>query len=263
MSLTVLAYHDVYSETRPQCEARVSSIYTLSESAFLRQLDSIRPVASGELVATESLFRGHSSIPQVAFTFDDGAMCAATCIAAALEQHGWRGHFFVTTGWIGRPGFLNRDAIRRLRRNGHIVGSHTVTHPERMSHMRAGDLFGEWIESRVVLENIIGEPVTTASVAGGYYSRYVAEAAAAAGFKILFTSQPSSRVSIVDGCAVVGRYTIQRFTPLEEVVGLAEGRRGPRYRQAVMWSAKGVAKFATGKWFPQIRRHILASRSLT
>ena len=40
----------------------------------------------------------------VLFTFDDGGVSAITHTADALEAHGWRGHFFVTTDYIGKPG---------------------------------------------------------------------------------------------------------------------------------------------------------------
>ena len=48
-------------------------------------------------------------------TFDDGGRSASR-IADALERHGWRGHFFVTSSRIDGPGFLQCGTIRDLRR---------------------------------------------------------------------------------------------------------------------------------------------------
>ena len=43
------------------------------------------------------------------------------CVADELEQMGWRGHFFITSDWIGRRGFLTAGQIRELRRRGHVA----------------------------------------------------------------------------------------------------------------------------------------------
>ncbi|KPK79394.1 MAG: hypothetical protein AMS25_12820 [Gemmatimonas sp. SM23_52] len=49
--------------------------------------------------------------------------------------------------------------------------------------------------SAKILAEIIGEPITTASVPSGWYSPKIAEAAAAAGIKVSFTSEPRIKVS--------------------------------------------------------------------
>ena len=66
-------------------------------------------------------------------TFDDGGVSALQTTADLLEKYGWRGVFFVTTDRIGTPTFLNADHVRELHRRGHVIGSHSCSHPERMS----------------------------------------------------------------------------------------------------------------------------------
>src|SRR5215212_4338294 len=151
--------------------------------------------------------------PAVVFTFDDGGVSAITHTAGALEARGWRGHFFVTTDYVGRPGFLGPADIRELSRRGHTMGAHSCSHPVRMSHCTPAELRREWTESVGRLAEILGEPAAVASVPGGYYAPPVAEAAAEAGIRALFTSEPVSRVTHVGPCAVLGRYTLRRDTP--------------------------------------------------
>lgn len=115
-----------------------------------------------------------------------------------------------------------------------------------MSHCSWQELLREWRESAGILSGILGEPVTVASVPGGYYSRKVAEAAAEAGIRALFTSEPTTRVQRVNGCLVLGRYFVRRGMDSRISGEFARLRVGPRLRQAGLWKLKKLAKFAGG-----------------
>ena len=143
----------------------------------------------------------------------------ASRIADALERHGWRGHFFVTSSRIDGPGFLQRGTIRDLRRRGHVIGSHSHTHPLRMSHCTEARLRDEWHRSIATLSDVVGEGVTCASVPGGYHSDLVARTAADAGVRFLFTSRPTSRAHRVGDMWVIGRYVLQRSTSAAVAAG--------------------------------------------
>src|SRR2546427_12151373 len=88
-------------------------------------------------------------------------------------------------------------------------------------------LIHEWAKSAAILSELLGEPMRIASVPGGAYSRRVAEAAAVAGITALFTSEPTSRCRQVDGCLVVGRYSVRRWTPPRGAPALAAAPRLP------------------------------------
>src|SRR5437879_9095462 len=125
-------------------------------------------------------------------TCNDGRVSAPTAIAWIQDRYGWRAHFLITTDYIGKPAFLNEDQIRALRKSGHVIGTHSGSHPRRMSALGWEELLEEWSRSTKTLSDVLGEPVTVASVPGGCYSRRVAAAAAASGIKALFTSEPRS-----------------------------------------------------------------------
>ena len=233
-------------------------MYTISREAFVHQLDLIRMRTAPGRVPVSRLLQPEGPVP-VILTFDDGAMCASICVANELETRGCIGHFFVTTDWIGHPGFLDERRIRELSDRGHVIGSHSRTHPERMSSLSYDELLCEWYESCRVLSNIVRGPVRIGSVAGGYYSRKVARAAAAAGITVLFTSEPTTAVKWVDGCAVLGRYSIHRSTPATVVAAIVSGAKWPRHRQAAIWFAKKGVKCIAGRWFPDLRRALLAA----
>lgn len=254
MQAITLAYHDVSSDELPRGAARERSAYTVSRRDFRRHLERIAERSTPGVVSTLRLSRIETDgVPRL-LTFDDGALCAYGSIAEELERRGWIGHFFITTDWLGRPGFLNEALVRELHLRGHVIGSHSRTHPERMAHLDFARIVEEWSDSCARLAQILGRAVRVASVPGGYYSTKVARAAAAAGIQVLFTSEPTTQVAEINGCLVLGRYTIRRSTPLAAVEALAAGAGWPRWWQAASWSVKGFIKRIAGPYYPAARQ---------
>ncbi len=255
-----LGYHDVIDEAAEALAATgpVKMLYKLDRRDFCNHLRAIRLQAGEADVQTIGERRAWRRGQPVFLTIDDGALSGYTCVADELELHNWRGHFFVTTDWIGQPGYMDRWQIRELRARGHVIGSHSRTHPERMSQLSWGEMLKEWFESCDTLSGILGERIRVASVPGGFYSRRVAAAASAAGIEVLFTSEPTTHASVVDGCMVLGRYSIQRRTPFGSSGAIAAGESWPRWRQTVSWKAKKAVKAVTGERYLTIRRFLLS-----
>lgn len=174
-------------------------------------------------------------------TFDDGG-ASAMRIADRLEYAGWRGAFFVTTGYVGRQGFLARREVIELRRRGHAIGSHSWSHPAAMSRLSQADLVEEWRRSVGELSAILGETILTASVPGGSYSRRVGDAVAAAGVRVLFTSRPTAGCRRRGALTIIGRYAVRRTTSAERVGAVAAGAVLPRITQLAWWDAKAALK---------------------
>jgi peptidoglycan/xylan/chitin deacetylase (PgdA/CDA1 family) len=252
-----IGYHDVVDALVDRGRTRGEWHYALARSDFRAHLNGIRE-RRGAAVSTIERERPLWSGRPVFLTFDDGAVGAHTCVADELEKVGWRGHFFITSDWVGRRGFLSADQICELRRRGHVIGSHTRSHPERMSALTWNRLLEEWSESVDVLSNILGERVTVASVANGYFSRKVAQSAAAAGLEVLFTSEPVTAVSRVDGCLVLGRFVITNGSSPEESGRFAAGDVRLRLRTAVSWQLKKTVKRVAGPAYLSARRLLLS-----
>src|SRR4051794_14113736 len=174
-----LIYHDVVTSARQdECgfPGPVAARYKLDPARFESHLDAI--AATGVRVGLIE------DGPQAALTFDDGG-ASALHAAAALEARGWRGHFFITTGRIGSPGFLTAEQVLELAARGHIVGSHSHSHPTYMGKLTATELASEWPSSRDALSAILGSPPATAAVPGGFLSGDVIAQAARAGYRLL------------------------------------------------------------------------------
>jgi peptidoglycan/xylan/chitin deacetylase (PgdA/CDA1 family) len=243
-------YHDVAS--RPELDGAgfpgpLAARYKLEPDRFQAHLEAI--AAAGARVD----LLGSEAGPFIALTFDDGGS-ASLGTADALEERGWRGHFFVPTGLVGSPGFLGPDGVRELASRGHVVGSHSHTHPTYMGKLRHEGLGYEWARSREILGQILGKEPAIASLPGGYYSVALARAVARAGYAILMTSEPVSQVRVVDGVTVVGRYAIWSSTPAATAAAYVRGDRVARGRLRLEWSVKRVGKTLSPRAYDALRR---------
>jgi peptidoglycan/xylan/chitin deacetylase (PgdA/CDA1 family) len=254
--MRTLMYHDI--AVRAQRDevgfpGPLAARYKLEPDFFEAHLDALQ--ATGLVLSADGLAREQ---PQVLLTFDDGGS-SAMLIADALERRGWRGHFFVTTGRIASPGFLDAERVRELAARGHGVGSHSDTHPTYMARLSRSELDREWRVSREVLGELLGSAPTSASVPGGFLSSAVIAAAAAAGYERLFTSEPTARVRHAE-LEVRGRYTIWSSTRPAVAAAYASGRPLPCARLWLEWNAKKLAKTASPAAYQALRR-IRARRS--
>ncbi|HEV2829282.1 MAG TPA: polysaccharide deacetylase family protein [Pyrinomonadaceae bacterium] len=256
-----LMYHDVVDDSNAYDESGFpgsdAARYKLSRKQFENHLEAIGNNSATRPELISEVLVSAVSLKPTLLTFDDGGVSAYSCIADMLELRGWYGHFFVTASRIDKAGFLSRKQIRELHSRGHIIGSHSFSHPERMSHCSPEEIGREWKESIALLSDITGSETTTASVPGGSHSRRVAEKAAEAGIRVLFTSEPITRTNLVDGCLVLGRYTIQRSMPPRVAAALAAGKLAPHVRQLLLWNLKKAAKIAGGKKYLRLRRSLL------
>lgn len=288
MQAIALLYHDVVEGDdldRSGFPGGAAALYKLDARAFRRHMATVAAVAprppgladdvyihqftqdpsadnvcihrhpSGSALDDVCIHRPDKRLP-VVLTFDDGGISAHAHIADILDELGFLGHFFVTTDFIGRPGFVGVREIRELARRGHVIGSHSCSHPLRMAACSAATLRAEWRVSTARLADILGEAVTTASVPGGYYAPRVAEAAAAAGIRTLFTSEPRVRAHEVCGVKIIGRFCIKRGAASVDTGAIARGALVPRLWATLAWNAKKVAKRIGGDAFIELRERL-------
>lgn len=213
---------------------------------------------------TEVAFRQHLALlpakHDMVFTFDDGGCNSIHPCADLIETHGIRGHYFIPTGFIGNPTFLDGPGLRDLSRRGHYIGSHSVTHPIPISALSIRRLEEEWHASKKRLEDIIGREVEEASVPGGFTSRRVEEAVAAAGYKRLYTSEPVQSVRRLGELEIIGRFSITVRTRLKVIESVMNGRQEYWRRQRMIWEMKSALKRAGGPAWLSMRRlafHVL------
>jgi peptidoglycan/xylan/chitin deacetylase (PgdA/CDA1 family) len=262
-----LLYHDVVGPGDWDASGfpgPVPAAYKLERCDFERHLAAVSAVDAPrgtvcDLIAGAPGWPARPGRPPVLLTFDDGG--ASAChVADLLERAGWRGHFLITTDYLDAPGFVTRAQVRELAARGHVIGTHTCSHPTPMSRYPYTRLLEEWTRSARGLADLLGEPVRVGSVPGGAFSRRVAAAAAAAGLTALFTSEPTPRCRLVDGCLVIGRYVLRRGAAPSLAAALAAGRLLPRLRQLWVWNLKKMAKVVGGGLYPALSEVVHGGR---
>jgi peptidoglycan/xylan/chitin deacetylase (PgdA/CDA1 family) len=235
-------YHDVLEGSE--------DVYAIEPQRFREHLDAIgRAPAPVDACASGDWL----------ITFDDGG-ASALAVAEELARRSWRGHFFIATDMVGRDGYLDWDGVRAVAGLGHVIGSHSCSHPDRMADLSYEQLLDEWTRSGAVLAEVLDGPVRTASVPGGLYSASVGRAAAAAGYTTLFTSLPTQRPDSVEGTRLIGRWAIRRDTAAGEAAAVAAGRTLPWARQRAAWQLRGIAKKVAGPRYESLRRALLARK---
>ena len=251
MKICALIYHDVYEQDHNEsgfAGAHAAS-YKLPLPDFERHLDTLSATGTHPGVLDDNGGAGR----RVGLTFDDGGASANGVIATALAERGWPAYFFITVDRIGTPGFATEDDLRALDGAGHVVGSHSCSHPPQISALSPDELLDEWSRSRTRLSEILGRDVTVASVPGGFLSRAVSDAAWAAGIETLFTSEPWSSPRSTRGGTMVGRFSVTRGTPLRELAALARGDRSTRWAHYLSWNARKAAKATIGPLYRRYR----------
>ncbi len=203
MEKIVLMYHDVYMSDPSESGFRRERDYPYKVplEKFESQVDKIVRQCTNKGLPLDS----------VIFTFDDGGRSFLYLIAPVLEKYGFKGHFYISTKYIGTEGFLTSDEIKELERRGHIVGSHAHSH-EHLYKLSSAEVKDEWEQSCSILSNILGHRISEASIPNGDISEVVLNYALRVGLKDVFTSKPTTIISSYKGLNLIGRYVILRDT---------------------------------------------------
>lgn len=266
MRAIALLFHDVHAGDPAESGfvSEAANRYKLRLTDFDAQLAGIRGVRGDSPILADAIHDGKptgSGPTPFLITVDDGGLSYYTTIAERLERHGWRGHCFVSTDFIGRRGFLSREQIRTLASHGHVIGSHSASHPVRFNALPFRAMVSEWSRSRQILEDILGQAVDIASVPGGYFSTVVAHAAREAGIRVLFTSEPVTHIDTGGACLLVGRFAIRRGDPHDVSRRFVSERSWARARAWASWNAKGLVKPLLGPSYLRVADWLLTPRA--
>ena len=155
-------YHDVVPET----EARGGGPdrFAVPLGSFEVVLDEISTLGLRGTSLSQALERPSSNT--VAITFDDGAASQFEHAVPALVERGMTATFFVTTDWVGTPGFMTWDQLRQLTAWGMSVQSHTKTHPF-LSELDEAGVMTELVDSKRALDRALDQNTHALSLPGG------------------------------------------------------------------------------------------------
>lgn len=183
----LLMYHHVSPVVLPGPFARA---LTLTPGEFEQQLRWLRghgcaALSVMELRATEST----TTACAAALTFDDGYDDSVRYALPLLQRYGAHATFYVTSGFVGKPGHVSRNDLLMLLRAGMEIGAHTVHHDD-LTQLPVPTAAQEIDASRSALHAWTGARISTFAYPSGRENVAVVRAVRAAGFSNAVTTIP-------------------------------------------------------------------------
>ena len=237
--MVVLMYHDIVTDDDKTSgfQGKNAFEYKVEATAFERQVKTLQG-------------------KNVVFTFDDGGVSFITKAAPILEKYGFKGVFFISTKYIGTPGFLSAEQVKELVERGHIVGSHSHTHPEIFTKLSGEEITQEWQLSSQTLRGILGNEEYTASIPNGYTSKAILDAAIQNGFKTIYTSQPTTKTKTYKDNTLIGRYVVLDGMTTEDVLRIVTSK-SYQVKMSLRWHLLNIVKLVLGSSYETLKAKIL------
>lgn len=122
----------------------------------------------------------------IILSFDDGYCSWPRSVLYLLKRLNFKAYFFICIKNL-EDGEITKNEIIRLKENGMIIGSHSMTHCF-LNELNENEICYELNESKKILEDIIQEEVKYFSIPRGVYNETVIAIAKKTGYEKIFTS---------------------------------------------------------------------------
>ena len=160
--------------------------------AFLRFLDRPHKYAPLETVMADKSYPGLAAI-----TFDDGLLDAYTIAYPALKERNIPFTLFITSHWVGKPGYLDKEQLLKLMADPLCtIGVHGTEH-RVLTQVGEKERREEVFQSKDELEQMLGKELNLFAYSNGRYDEGILAMMEEAGYKA--------------ACAVAGRPLNKHF----------------------------------------------------
>lgn len=225
LRVPVLMYHEIADISATQDPFAVSPDVFADQLAYLRDA-GFTTITAGALSAI--LANGAGDLPErpVVLTFDDGYGDFYTRAMPLLQQHGFTGTVFQTTGWVGKEDeakrMLNWRELAESEQAGIEIGAHTCTHPQ-LDQLPEKLLREELYISKSLLEDNLGLKVPGLAYPYGYSSTKVRRVARELGYEYAYAVGNALTTGAADPFTLP-RLTVQRATSIGEFRKIVNGQ---------------------------------------
>jgi peptidoglycan/xylan/chitin deacetylase (PgdA/CDA1 family) len=252
-STVFLMYHELEVPDRPICQAEPGyARYVLQADAFRQQIEYLKANGWQGLSVGQAL--AFPETKNVALTFDDGCETDLLLAAPILRKAGFNATFFITSGWLGKQGYLLPVQLKELSQRGFEIGCHSQSHAY-LSDLDERGLRREIVDPKSQLEHILGQSVDHFSCPGGRYDQRALAVARSAGYHSVSTSRIEAN-SQSTNVFELGRVAILRDMPLSTFAAICDGSRLSRMRTES--AIRGAAKQILGnRFYDRVRAKLL------
>ena len=186
--LPILMYHHVgHLPERPDATRRD---LTVSPASFENQLKYLAEIGAKtvDLGHLMDHLDGREELPPraVALTFDDGYADNYDYAFPLLQKHDMIGTFFITTDFVGRPGYMTWPQLQEMAGAGMSIQAHSANHAD-LTALPPPQLTRQLVEPKRLLEERLGRPVRFLAYPAGKHNRAVIVATHRAGYEAAVT----------------------------------------------------------------------------
>ena len=191
--VTMLTYHYISVNTNPADTLRTALSVTpenLEAQIIWLRDHGYTSVSPDEILAAQ---RGELSLPAkpVLLTFDDGYEDFYLNAMPILQRYQFKGTFYVISDFVGRSGYVSWQQLREIAASPLItVGSHTRVH-QPLDALTAERQQDEIVNSKAILEQSLGIPITHFCSPYGRYNATTLELLHSAGYQSATTTKPN------------------------------------------------------------------------
>ena len=260
MRVVALTFHDVVPDDQGSAAATSDAFYRITVRelegllAQLRKL-SYQTVSSREFRTWQ---QGSGQLPErtVVLTFDDGHASHFELVAPLLVRYRFTGTFFVTSGYVGRLGYMSWEQLRKLVFLGMEIGSHGATH-RPLTSLSPQEVAEEMRASRQLLTDQLGVPIHAMAAPGGFWNQAVAEASKQAGYEAVWLSTIGTNGRETNPLAL-RRVVVRQPFSMDRVVSMVEG-----WEPSFWWAAsqqhliRFLKRVLGVYWYEQLKRRLV------
>ncbi len=241
-SSIVLTFHKVLSGNISYLDQSDPAVerYSITAEAFSDILSHLSPE---RCVPLRSLSEKSCGLYHT-ITFDDGWISDYEVVLPCLLEKNMKATFFITVNEIGNRGFVKADHLREMARNGMEIASHGMNHRYLLAMSRA-EARREIHESKVRLEQLLGNEVICFASVGGHYRRWMLDEAEEAGYRYFATMIPG-KTYLKYELHLVKRNHIKEFHDIEYAKKIIYGNISTFFINRVEYEALNVPKRVLG-----------------
>jgi peptidoglycan/xylan/chitin deacetylase (PgdA/CDA1 family) len=217
-----LMYHELEIPGRVLCQSEPGYLrYVVTRDDFRNQVNLIQADGWRAVNVSDSFSQPES--PAVVITFDDGCETDLVCAAQMLKEANFGATFYITVGFLGKPGYMSANQLRQLSDQGFEIGCHSWTHPY-LTDLDIKELHREIGDAKSRLEEITGRKVNHFSCPGGRWDDRAVKVAQESGYLTFATSRTHANTALTDPFAL-GRVPVMRGTELKTFAAICRGHR--------------------------------------
>src|SRR5258708_35284531 len=164
-----LMYHELADPGRALCNADAGyTRYVVPAAEFGKQME--RLARQGWMGKTVSQAMQSFDGKSVCITFDDGSESDLLYAAPELKHADFNATFYITAGFVGKPGYLSESQLGDLNALGFEIGCNSMTH-RYLTYSSHPQLQEETKGAKNRLEQIISTGVDHFSCPGGRWNQ--------------------------------------------------------------------------------------------